>query len=220
MSAEQKNMISTETSTKKIRRKYPRKDDVVLNAAEDVFLELGYAATSMDAVAARAGVSKRTVYNNFKNKEELFASVILKRRDQVWPENFAEFDILSKDVESLLVEISTRFLTAIYSSNQISLYLTIVAAARRFPKVGKFMYEGPILQSQTIVEDILRVQCEAGKLSLPDPRMAAIQLLALLKTDIHMRLLFSQKVKLSKKDISDIAESCIKLFLHGALAKS
>jgi TetR/AcrR family transcriptional repressor of mexJK operon len=49
------------------RRVHARKTEIVLEAAQEAFLEAGYVNTSRDAVAERAGVSKHTVYSNFKN---------------------------------------------------------------------------------------------------------------------------------------------------------
>jgi AcrR family transcriptional regulator len=57
-------------------RKSINKSDPILMAAKDAFIERGFAATSMDDVAARAGTTKRTVYNNFGSKERLLDAVI------------------------------------------------------------------------------------------------------------------------------------------------
>ena len=53
-----------------------RKRAAILEAAHDLFLQKGYAGTSMDDVAARAAVSKQTVYKNFADKQRLFTEVI------------------------------------------------------------------------------------------------------------------------------------------------
>ena len=52
------------------------KEEKILAAARDLFLELGYAATSMDLVAQRAKASKTTLYTRFPSKETLFAETI------------------------------------------------------------------------------------------------------------------------------------------------
>ena len=52
------------------------KTDQIIDAAKATFLTIGYRATSMDLVAERAGVTKRTIYNNFKSKEQLLEAVI------------------------------------------------------------------------------------------------------------------------------------------------
>jgi len=52
------------------------KTDQIIDAAKATFLTIGYRATSMDLVAERAGVTKRTIYNNFKSKEQLLEAVV------------------------------------------------------------------------------------------------------------------------------------------------
>ena len=53
-----------------------KKRAVIINGAEDVFLSMGYELASMDKIAAKAGVSKRTVYNHFASKENLFEVIV------------------------------------------------------------------------------------------------------------------------------------------------
>lgn len=53
------------------------KREAILEAAKALFLSLGYANTSMDAVAAAAGVSKLTVYSHFTDKQTLFCSAVM-----------------------------------------------------------------------------------------------------------------------------------------------
>lgn len=211
-------MVSIAPPTVPARRKrvYHRKTDVVLAAAESAFLENGYAATSMDAIAERAGVSKRTVYSNFAGKEDLFAAVIRQRCAIAVPEFVDEETMVGRDPEEVLVDLATTFLTNIYALPQVQLYQTVVAEARLLPAIGRIMFEGPILRSQEVFDRYLRRQAELGRLSLPDIDLAAPQLIALLKTNIHLMLLLNQAADTSHKRIAAIARSSVALFLRGA----
>ena len=62
------------------KRLTDRKREAIMRAAVDEFRTAGYEATSMDRIAAAAGVSKRTVYNHFPSKEELFGQML----EQLW----------------------------------------------------------------------------------------------------------------------------------------
>ncbi len=53
-----------------------KKKDAILKGAEDIFISLGYELASMDKIAEKAGVSKRTVYNHFGSKEKLFEVIV------------------------------------------------------------------------------------------------------------------------------------------------
>lgn len=197
------------------RRLYHRKSAVVLEAAERVFLQTGFASTSMDDIAVAAGVSKRTVYSNFGNKEELFAAVIRKRCAHVVPDDAIVAEAADLDVEAGLNRLAVAFLTSIFARSQVELYQTVVAAARKRPEMGQAMYEGPISQSQHIIAGYLARQVDAGRLVIADPDAAAAQLIALIKTNIHMRLLLNQPVDTAAQDIADSAASSIRLFLYG-----
>ncbi|MCD1260012.1 TetR/AcrR family transcriptional regulator [Paenibacillus athensensis] len=60
------------------KRDTRKKRESILNGAVQVFTEMGYDHASMDRIAETAGVSKRTVYNHFQNKDHLFQAVIAK----------------------------------------------------------------------------------------------------------------------------------------------
>jgi TetR/AcrR family transcriptional regulator, mexJK operon transcriptional repressor len=201
------------------KRVYHRKADVVLEAAEKAFLQNGFAATSMDAIAEQAGVSKRTVYSNFGSKQELFEAVVKRRCASVIPNQPGEEDFETSDPEALLIGLATDFLTNIFADHQVELYRMIVADSRQFPEIGKLMFEGPILESQSIFEEFIRRQADAGRFAISDPQMAAAQLVSMLKTNVQMRLLFNQSANTSPRAIAASAAASIRLFLHGALPR-
>src|SRR5688572_8715706 len=74
-----------------------RKRAAILDAAVAEFRQSGYAATSMDRIAASAGVSKRTVYNHFPSKEALFAQIL----EQLWERSVEGVDLAYRKDRSL-----------------------------------------------------------------------------------------------------------------------
>ncbi|MGH8410894.1 MAG: TetR/AcrR family transcriptional regulator, partial [Pseudomonas sp.] len=66
-----------------------RKREAIVAAAIAEFRDNGFEVTSMDKIAATAGVSKRTVYNHFPSKEELFAEIL----HQLWASSVAQLDV-------------------------------------------------------------------------------------------------------------------------------
>ncbi|WP_293371896.1 TetR/AcrR family transcriptional regulator [Phenylobacterium sp.] len=200
-------------------RVYARKDDIVLAAAERAFFKWGYSAISMDRVAELAGVSKRTVYSNFRNKQTLFAAVLRKRCDEILAQNNKYVICEDDSLEVGLVNLATSLLSSIYTKPQIDLYKTVVAEARHLPEIGQIMFDGPIMYTQCIFEAYLRKQVAAGLLELDEIELAASQLIAMLKTNLHMRLIFSQPGKVTPAEITHIARESVGLFLHGALPR-
>lgn len=202
------------------RRVYSSKSDIVLTAAERVFLRLGFAATSMDEVAEEAGVSKRTVYSNFGSKEQLFAAVIRARCTSVKPHEKIFSQALELPPMEGLKMLAISFLKEIFASEQLELYQTCVAAARSRPEVAAILLDGPIAETQQRFSDFLTSHVEAGRMDLEDPNIAAAHLVALLKTNLHMKLMLGQPVRLGPKRIAQSADSSIRLFMNGALPRS
>jgi TetR/AcrR family transcriptional regulator, mexJK operon transcriptional repressor len=193
-----------------------RKDAIVLAAAQRAFVQYGYAGTSMDAIAEMAGVSKRTVYSNFPTKEQLYAQVIEKLCASVVPAAI-EGDPLEVDPEVVLHKVSVAFLEALYQPEQVAFYQTVVADSRQFPDVGRMLFDGPITTTQRVFEQYFRALARQGVLRLMDFELAAAQFVALLKVNIHLRLLLNQPTRLSHRARDKVARDAVSLFLHGAL---
>jgi TetR/AcrR family transcriptional regulator, mexJK operon transcriptional repressor len=214
-----KSTTSAAPDDKTHGRRSKRKNEIVLGAAEKSFVQLGYASTSVDAIAELAGVSKRTVYSNFKTKQALFEEVIRKRAAAVVPAEIPAA-LLEGDPEATLFQISVAFLKAVFSPESIALYQTVVADSRQFPEIGAMMADGPILRSQMVFDAYFRKEARKGLMQFPDLDLAAAQFVSLLKTNVHLRLLFNQPADTSKRAIEESARASIHLFLHGALPRA
>jgi AcrR family transcriptional regulator len=186
----------------------------ILAAATKLFLERGFGDTSMDEVALQANVSKRTIYDKFANKQALFAAVIQSLCEKITvPEILINAD--DDDVETVLNRFGVWFLAQIYSREQVSLFQTVINDSRRFPEVGEMMFFGPVRRTQDAVAQYLARQALKGRLEIDDPSMAAAFLVGMLKTDVHMMLLFGQPRKNAGKDGQKAVAAAVKLFLNG-----
>lgn len=193
------------------------KYQAVLNAATAMFIAQGFGATSMDAIAEAAGVSKRTVYGHFETKQSLFAAVIQSLCARVVPASLDELQAATAPVEQVLHELGRRFLLGIYTAEQLALFRTVINDARRFPEVGIYMFDGPVRRSEAVMADYLRLQADAGRLHLPAPELAASQFLGMLKTNLHVELLMKPELEPpTPEQVEAITAACVALFLHGA----
>ena len=197
------------------KRVYHRKTEDILVAAEELFLRAGFGDTSMQAVATRAGVAKATVYSNFPSKEDLFAAVI-RRRAECNKLDIQHIDLDAGDIQTTLLELAVAFLLDIYSREQIELFQTVVADARRFPKLGQLMLEGPFLETHGKITDYFARLFDDGELRLADPHMAVELFLGIIKAEKHVKLLFSQDAKVSPESVREVADHAVDVFLNGA----
>lgn len=127
----------------------------ILDQATRLFLEEGYAAATTNALVARVGGSKSTIYSHFASKEKLFASVV----DHVLAQLKAatgDFNPPRGDVRRLLVELGKRLLSIALSPDHIALARMVIGEAHRFPEIGAIYYEhGPALAQEGVVAFLL-----------------------------------------------------------------
>ena len=210
---------NSQEGTSSMRSDSRRKRAAVLDAAMALFIEQGFGSTSVDAVAARAGVSKATVYAHFENKDALFAAVMKLACNTVVPPSLADVGPDDEEIGTVLRRIGLVFLESIYRAQKVNLFRAIIMDATKFPEVGRMACDGPIARSHEQIGNYLAKQVAAGKLALPCPDMAASQFLGLLKTDVHMRLLLNQPANISRARLRRIVDCSVDMFLNGTLPR-
>ncbi|MGK7906941.1 MAG: TetR/AcrR family transcriptional regulator [Synechococcus sp.] len=155
------------------RQLSPEKASAILNGAMQEFLARGYAATSMDRVAAAAGVSKATVYSHFKDKQGLFNGLIRYMKDEKFKTVFGplESHSLTGEPETVLRQLATGMLNSILDDPQaLSFVRLIIAESERFPELAKaFVSSAPSASLKAISRYFERTPT----LNLPDPEVAA-----------------------------------------------
>lgn len=144
------------------RRKDERPGEI-LNAALDVFAARGFAAAKLDEVAARAGVSKGTLYLYFESKEELFRSVV---RGLLLPNvAMAERRIAEHkgSAAELLRALVLMFGRTIAESKLGAIPKLVAAEAGNFPDLAKFYYDEVIKRGMRAIGGLLQRGAEAGE---------------------------------------------------------
>jgi TetR/AcrR family transcriptional repressor of mexJK operon len=189
------------------------KEEKILEAAAEAFLELGYAGTSMDLVAQRARASKTTIYTRFPSKEALFAATIAAHcvaRGLAY--SFEE--LLALPPEAALRQIGGRFLDLILSPEAIRMEQIVTGEAPRFPEVARIFYEqGP----QRVLALVARYFDEArarGLVAVADPAFAARQFLMALKAPNCEEMMGLGPLPSEAR--GEFIEKAVRLFLDGA----
>jgi TetR/AcrR family transcriptional repressor of mexJK operon len=184
------------------RPKDLEKRAAILAAAKRLFPLSGFEGTSMDAIAAEAGVSKLTVYSHFTDKETLFVAAIRARCTDQVPDALFDVDT-SGPVRGQLEAIARAFLALITSPEAISLHRLLTASTVTSPKLAQLFWEAGPLRMRQSFEEFLRQEVEVGKLDIPDITRAASQFFALLKGELHARLLCGCTESLTGEDIDE-----------------
>ncbi|ALE58606.1 TetR/AcrR family transcriptional regulator [Paraburkholderia sp. RL17-368-BIF-A] len=188
-----------------------RKRVAVINAAIEEFLAAGFDATSMDRIAARANVSKRTVYNHFPSKEALFAEILR----QLWDASHAGETLAYRanvPLREQLIELLMRKLRLINDEAFLSLARVAIAAGIHSPERARDM----VARLGEREEDLtvwIRAAAADQRLRIADPVFASHQLQGLVKAFAFWPQVTMGQPPLSETKQQTIAESAADMFL-------
>jgi AcrR family transcriptional regulator len=153
--------MATRTVSRWRRRKEARPDEI-LAAALASFAERGFAATRLEDVAARAGISKGTLYLYFKGKEELFEAVV---RATLVP-NLERLEALTATFEGQSARLLERLLLTIagvVDSRVGAIPKLVIAEAGNFPELARFYLDEVVRRGLRLIGTILRRGIERGE---------------------------------------------------------
>jgi TetR/AcrR family transcriptional repressor of mexJK operon len=152
-----------------------RKRQAIMEAATQLFLASGYQGTSMDQVAARAAVSKQTVYKNFADKDQLFAAIamgVATSVDGLLPTITAAFEN-PKDLRAELRSFARRYAIAVMQPEVLRLRRLIIAEAHRFPELAHRYYQRAPERVMKALASSFAQLADSGLLKIDQPLVAA-----------------------------------------------
>ena len=195
-----------------------RKRQAIIQAATMVFIRHGYLGATTDEVAARASVSKQTLYKHFADKEHLYAEVILAASAGVLGAlSSAIAGTLqdAQDARKALRALADSFLSVLLEPDYIRLRRLVIAEADRFPGVGTAWFNGPFDRTLVILGEAMQRLADRGLLhSLSDPTRAAYQFAGLVMYQPMNQVMFAGTDAIPPTDnLTRIADSAVDMFL-------
>ncbi len=160
------------TPAKRARRKEARPGEL-LDAALALFVEKGYAATRVEEVAARAGVSKGTLFLYFPSKEELFKAVVRENASRHLQEAFRELAAYTGTSAELLHEFIQRWWTQYGGTPAAGLTKLIMSEAANFPDLAQYYQDEVVQPSHELVRRIVQRGIERGEWRAVDLALAS-----------------------------------------------
>ncbi len=171
-----------------------QKTDAIVKAARKTFLAHGFDAASMDQIALEAAVSKRTVYNRFRSKEELFGAAIEDTCRKVLPVNVDEIES-SLPPGELLMQLSLEFVKGVLEPEALSLRRIAAFEAERTPAIGQsYLVHGPQWMVKKYAPILARLGAK-GVLKIDDAEAAIWQLGALITEPLYTHALLGAAPK-------------------------
>jgi len=185
----------------------------ILEAAGRLFLNQGFEATTMDAIAREAGVSKATVYAHAKNKQELFAAIVRGKSSLVY-QSVDAAEAASLGAERALTLFARRFMEVIMAPEAQCMYRVVVSEAPRNPELGRIFFEqGPQVVIARLAV-ILEAGRAAGELDIDDTMIAAQELLGLIQGRFHLPCVLGTLSELSTDERERAADRVVSTFLR------
>jgi len=189
-------------------------------AAEHVFVDEGYGAASMDDIARRAGMSKKTIYQVFETKHDLFAAVIEPRKAELAAMIEGEGAGATRPPDEVLRGFLRRIAGFVLAPRQAALYRLAVAESQRAPELANAFYCEGSTQACSPLTQWLALQHERGVLDIPDPASAAKMLFHMAIAELQMRLLIGECREPDERAIDERVDYAVRLFLDGARTRN
>jgi len=188
-----------------------RKRQAIIQAAIIEFRNNGFEITSMDKIAATAGVSKRTVYNHFPSKEELFAEIL----NQLWIRVTAEQETAYRPDLPLHDQLRVLLMAKLQmlgDDNFLDLARVAIAATIHSPERAQDMVARMGEREEGLTVWIRAAQAD-GRLKAVAPEFAAQQIHGLLKSFAFWPQISMGQPSLSAEEQNTVADSALAMFL-------
>ena len=191
-----------------------KRDARLIDIAAQMFMERGFEATTIDAVADAASVGKATLYARYRDKSALFEAVFQRQIDRwVIPLCDAATSKATVRVEDALIKVSRRLLEVALAPESIMVHRILISEANRFPELARVAHEMGWQRSNAILAKMLRHFSDDGQLAVADPELAAEQFLSLVVgRQVRLALL---GIATDPEQIERRTHAAIELFLDG-----
>jgi TetR/AcrR family transcriptional repressor of mexJK operon len=193
-----------------------RKHSAILEAATTLFLRNGYGGTSMDEIAALAGVSKQTVYKHFADKAGLFSAIVTAAVDAAGDPVLEDATALagSDDLAADLRALARRQLGQVVQLRLLQLRRLVIGEANRFPDLGRAFYERGLGRSTAALAAAFERLVARGLLHADDPELAAAHFnLLVMGGAVNRAMLLGDDAIATAPELDGYAEVGVRVFL-------
>jgi len=177
------------------------KRDAIRKAASALFVERGFDGTSVEAIAAKAGVSTATVYSHFGSKKDLFAAVIASASEH-----------MRLDAADSLITVAHAYAQLMLNEEVRGLIRLVASQSERFPELGEALFEHGKQAIYAAFSVAFEAEAKAGRIAARDDwTMAASQLTGMVSQSVLMPWLLANRDGV--RDPKQVVEAAVALFL-------
>ena len=185
---------------------------LILDAAQNLFYHQGFDETSLAMIINEAGGSRRSIYNEFGNKQGLLMAVIqrqVKEQSEI-------LTSINRDIEAkeALNQVCIKFVKGMLSPELMSLFRLVVQQVVKFPELGEMIYQKGPMTGILPLADYLEWLKEQKILKIEHCHFSAQMLIEMAKGPLHTRSLLLPNKKASDEEISHQVAKAVDIFLN------
>jgi TetR/AcrR family transcriptional regulator, mexJK operon transcriptional repressor len=195
------------------RAQQEQRHEELLNVALDIFLEKGFEQTTMEEIAIRVGMSKRTVYARYEDKPRLFKAAVQRAVERYTVPRSAVEALATDNLEETLAAVARQRIANVATPVATKLQRILTAQSYRFPELFHAAFDEGAGPTINFLKDLFVHYSKQGKINVTEPRRAATAFLSLVVGG-PARIIVSGN-KIDGKEIDDHIRFAIDLFLTG-----
>ena len=185
----------------------------LLIAATEVFLEKGFAATSVDEIASRAKASKLTFYNHFGNKEKLFEAIVMRLNSRMF-EGFVNALEADVPMEQALYSFMKQLAEMLYTDQAVKLVRVLHGETARFPELAEIFDKAGPRRAHALLAAYFKQQIRQGLVVGADPLTAADHLIHMALGEAFRRVLLGLASTPSPREVESRINAALKAFMR------
>ena len=198
----------------KFRRRAQARRDEVLDAALELFTENGFAATRVEDIAAKAGISKGTVYLYFDSKEALMEGLIDRALSPVAATALTTLDQLGVDPRSVLTALGGLIAKNLGDPKVFAIPKLIMRESAQFPELARIYRRDVIDKVLPPMQRLITHQVEIGRFKPVDPELAIRSVIGPIIGHMIMAEVFGL-VPEGGMRMDELVKQHIEIFLNG-----
>lgn len=196
------------------RRRKDARPEEIITAALDVFSDRGFAATKLEDVARKAGVTKGTIYLYFENKEALFKALVRETIVPVIEQGEALAQSFTGSARDLFERLIREYFRLVGDTSLSGIPRLMIAEARNFPELARFYYEEVVTRGHRLMGSVIERGIKAGEFRRVNVPVATKLAMAPLMHAVVARKAFAACMP-EGFDIGKYLDTHIDLYLHG-----
>lgn len=213
--------VASDTPAPTRRRRKETRPQELLEAALELFVEKGFAATRAEEVARRAGVSKGTLYLYYPSKEELFKAVVRRKLTDLIAEGQDLVGSFEGSTSDLLRALMQTWWERFGATPAAGIHKVVIAEVRNFPELAQFYTDEVILPADRLFSSAVARGVARGEFRpVPEHEVAHALMAPMIFMALHRHSFGACPVHGVELDALSVLRTQLDLVLHGLEAKA